>query len=80
MSALRSQDMSLYQLMISRDNSWDIMNELLGNDFLKKVNVMFQSSGYAKKLPQMAQGTSLGLKSFQVEVGKQAISLATWCG
>ena len=56
------------------------MNELLENDFLKKVNVMFQSSGFAKKLPQMAQGTSLGLKSFQVEVGKQAISLATWCG
>ena len=25
--------MSLYQLMISRDNSWDIMNELLELDF-----------------------------------------------
>ena len=37
MSALRSQDMSLYQIMISRDNSWDIMNELLELDFLHYV-------------------------------------------
>lgn len=37
MSALRSQDMSLYQLMISRDNSYDIINELLELDFLHYV-------------------------------------------
>ena len=29
--------MSLYQLMISRDNSYDIMNELLELDFLHYV-------------------------------------------
>ena len=27
MSALRSQDMSLFQVMIARDNCWDIMND-----------------------------------------------------
>ena len=37
MSALRSQDMSLYQIMISRDNSWDIMTELLELDYLHYV-------------------------------------------
>ena len=37
MSALRSQDMSLYQIMISRDNAWEIMNELLELDFLHYV-------------------------------------------
>ena len=29
--------MSLYQLMISRDNAWEIMNELLELDFLHHV-------------------------------------------
>ena len=29
--------MSLYQIMISRDNSWDIMTELLELDFLHYV-------------------------------------------
>lgn len=37
MSALRSQDMALYQIMISRDNAWDIMTELLELDFCHYV-------------------------------------------
>ena len=37
MSALRSQDMSLFQIMMSRDNCWDIMNWLLELDFAHYV-------------------------------------------
>ena len=39
MSALRSQDMSLFQIMIRRENSWEIMNELLELDYVHYVSL-----------------------------------------
>ena len=34
MSSLRSQDMTLYQVMMNRDNSWEIMQQMLEADYL----------------------------------------------
>ena len=39
MSSLRSQDMTLYQVMINRDNSWEIMHQMLEADYLHYVTL-----------------------------------------
>ena len=39
MSSLRSQDMTLYQVMINRDNSWEIMQQMLEADYLHYVSL-----------------------------------------
>ena len=39
MSSLRSLDMTLYQVMINRDNSWEIMQQMLEADYLHYVSL-----------------------------------------
>ena len=39
MSSLRSQDMSLYQIMINRDNAWEIMSKFLEVDYVHYVSL-----------------------------------------
>lgn len=49
MSQLRSLEMSLFEVVVPRDNAWDIMNEYLALDYIH----YYELNGHLKGMDQL---------------------------